>query len=30
MREVRADEDYADGLNLQVEDEQTLLQHHEA
>lgn len=30
MREARMDEDYVDGLHLQVEDGQTLLQHHEA
>lgn len=30
MREVRVDDDYADGLHLQVEDGQTLLQQHEA
>ena len=30
MREVRVDDDYAAGLHLQVEDGQTLLQHHEA
>ncbi len=30
MREARADEDYADGLRLEAEDEQTLMQHQEA